>query len=112
MSVVLGAEYPGSTSRAAYSVPRCVEFFHMESCWIGVNGLFDNGWTHQVPLLAKRTICCPALPPVTRPAIVSILAAPPGPATGTSVNSIDGGALLCTDRQPLTKRQLRPNAAA
>src|SRR5260221_422010 len=36
MSVALGAEYPGSTSRAAYSVPRCVEFFHEESGWIAV----------------------------------------------------------------------------
>src|SRR5262249_40570212 len=112
MSVVLGGEYPGSTRRAAYSDPMCVEFFHLEPGWIGVNGLLDNGWTHQFPLLANRTICCPALPPSTRPAIISVRAAPPGAASGTSVNSIDGGVPLCAERQPPRTRQIRPETTA
>jgi hypothetical protein len=34
---------------------------------------------------------CPGFAPVTRPEMVSILPAPPGPASGTVVNSIEGG---------------------
>jgi hypothetical protein len=68
-----------------------VVVFHEESGWTAVNGLLEKGWAHQVPLFAKSTICSPGLPPTTRPAMLPILADPPGPASGTSVNWIDGG---------------------
>ena len=114
--MVLGGVYPGSTSRAAYSVPIWVGLRHVESCWMGVNGVFEKGWTHHVPLLANRTTFCPAaLVPVTRPAIRSILAAPPDATSGTSVNSMEGVMAFREEWQPLQtvkRRKIRAKTVA
>src|SRR5271168_2139102 len=55
-----GGWYPGSTSRAAYSVPTCVEFVHVESGFTVVSTSLTSGCTHHAPFFAYSTICCPA----------------------------------------------------
>src|SRR5438552_11735016 len=55
--MVGGGRYPEDTSSAAYAMPGCVEFFHVQSGWIAVRGSDSNGCTHQTPLLASNTIC-------------------------------------------------------
>src|SRR3984893_251765 len=82
--------YPGSTSSAAYSVPRCVEFFHVESAWILVNGLFAKGCIYQISLWAYRTTCWSGLASLPRPSIESSSSGPPGLPRGTRVNWRDG----------------------
>jgi hypothetical protein len=52
LSIVAAGSYSRSTSNAAYSVPRCVGLFQVESDWIVVNGWFASGCTDQTPLLA------------------------------------------------------------
>lgn len=60
---------------------------------MGVKGLLANGWTHHVPARIN-TIRSPRFAPIARRDIFSILAAPPCPATGISINSVAGADLL------------------
>jgi hypothetical protein len=110
-SMIACGRYPGSTSRAAYSVPKCIEFLHFESGWILVKGWSTSGCTHQDPDRAKRTIRCPGRAPVTRPSMVSSLSGPPSPARGILVNSMEGGGTPCRERQPLRTMQRRRRRA-
>src|SRR5215472_1291655 len=104
-SVVRGGRYPGLTSNAAYSLPRCVWFFHLELPWITVNGFAVNGWIHHSPSLqAYKTICWPGLPPVTWPSIVSNLSGPPRSVAGTLSNTTSGVELTGW-RPQLTKKK-------
>ena len=64
-----------------------------------------KGWTYHAPLLANRTICCPARAPLTRPLITAILPVPPSSISGTPLNSIEGARLVGPGRQPQSGRQ-------
>jgi len=104
-SAVSGGLYPGSTSRAAYSVPRWTWPFHLESSSIFVNGWSTTGCTHHSSsLLVYNTICWPGRTPIVRPSIVSSLLWSPSSAIGTRVNVILGAELVDHRAQASNRR--------
>src|SRR5262245_44567302 len=78
--------------------------FQVESGWMVVNGRNLNGWTHHAPDLANSTTRCSARAPRVRPATGAMRSGPPGAASGTTVNSIDGAASAGLRAQPAIAR--------
>jgi len=112
-AVVWGGLYPGVTSSAAYSVPRCVEFSHLDSLSMAVNGWLAKGCTHQTPaLLANKTIRCPGRAPITRPSMMARLSVPPSSAFGSRLNWMDGSTPDCRGRQAHRSAQAPTSAAS
>src|SRR5216683_976609 len=109
--IVAGGRYPGSTNKAAYSVPRWVALLHFELGWIFVKGWLTSGCSHHAPLLEYKTICCPGRAPATRPSMMSCFSRPPSSACGTRVNSIEGPTPACGERQLFNKIQLTTRTA-
>lgn len=72
---------------------------------MGIKGWSGQGCTHQGPLLAYTTICCPGRAPMTRPAMVSTLSRPPCAAGGILLNSMDGWLLLGWELQPVRRSE-------
>src|SRR5258708_37529422 len=106
VSLVSEGVYPESTSSAAYSEPKWVWLFQLESPRIFVKGRSVNGCTHHSsPLLTYKTICWPGLAPVTPPSIVASLSRPPASAAGTVLIVTVGVQLGDHVRQPPNTRR-------